>query len=255
MTFSMWDLGFGSWDFPWCWPWARRRGRASAWVQLHALRAGRRDLLFRDSAADEATQQKVQAFLAALKVGDRVVTSGGLYGTITRIGDASIQVQVANNVRVEMSRNADRRLPGPGARGTGESVVNKNLRWRLIVILAVIGLAVWSFYPPGEKINLGLDLKGGVHLVMRVQTDEALRIETETTVERLRDTLSRAGVQYTKLEVTSPTEFVSRACRTAGVPSGRGRRWTRSSAAPRAPAAAIPTRCGRISRRSCVRRR
>ena len=30
-------------------------------------------------------QQKVQAFLAALKVGDRIVTSGGLYGTITRI--------------------------------------------------------------------------------------------------------------------------------------------------------------------------
>ena len=51
-------------------------------------------------------QQKVQAFLAALKVGDRVVTSGGLFGTITRLGDASIQVQVADNVRVEMSRNA-----------------------------------------------------------------------------------------------------------------------------------------------------
>jgi preprotein translocase subunit SecD len=87
--------------------------------------------------------------------------------------------------------------------------VNKNLRWRVIVILAVIGLAVWSFYPPGQKINLGLDLKGGVHLVMRVRTDEALRIETETTVERLRETLSRAGIQYMSLEVTSPTEFVA----------------------------------------------
>src|SRR5918996_4507226 len=44
---------------------------------------------------------------------------------------------------------------------------------------------------------------------MRVQTDAALRIETETTVERLRDTLSRAAVQYMGLEVTSPTEFVA----------------------------------------------
>ena len=51
-------------------------------------------------------QQKVQAFLSALKVGDRIVTTGGLYGTITRIADASIQVQVADKVRVEMSRNA-----------------------------------------------------------------------------------------------------------------------------------------------------
>jgi len=87
--------------------------------------------------------------------------------------------------------------------------VNKNLRWKVLVILGVVGLSIWSFYPPGTKVNLGLDLKGGVHLVMRVQTDAALRIETETTVERLRETLGTAGIQYTKLEVTSPTEFVA----------------------------------------------
>ena len=86
--------------------------------------------------------------------------------------------------------------------------MNKNLRWKFLLIVAVIALAVWSFYPPSQKVNLGLDLKGGVHLVMRVQSDAALRIETETTSERLRDTLSRANVQYAKLEVTSPTEFV-----------------------------------------------
>jgi preprotein translocase subunit SecD len=87
--------------------------------------------------------------------------------------------------------------------------VNKNLRWRVIAIAAVIGLAVWSFYPPSQKVNLGLDLRGGVHMVLRVQTDAALRIETETTVERLRERLSTAGVQFAKLEVTSPTEFVA----------------------------------------------
>lgn len=86
--------------------------------------------------------------------------------------------------------------------------MNKNLRWKGLVIVAVIALSVWSFYPPSTKVNLGLDLMGGVHLVMRVQTDAALRIETETTVERLRETLATAGVQYAKLEVTSPTEFV-----------------------------------------------
>jgi preprotein translocase subunit SecD len=86
--------------------------------------------------------------------------------------------------------------------------VNKNLRWKLIVIAAVVGLSVWAFYPPDQKVNLGLDLKGGVHLVMRVQTEQALRVETETTVERLREALSRANVQYAKLEVTGATEFV-----------------------------------------------
>src|SRR5688572_4878630 len=83
----------------------------------------------------------------------------------------------------------------------------KDIRWRLILIAVVIGLSIWSFYPPESKIKLGLDLKGGVHLVLRVHTDDALRVETEKTVERLRDSLQRAGVQFTKAEVVSATEF------------------------------------------------
>jgi preprotein translocase subunit SecD len=86
--------------------------------------------------------------------------------------------------------------------------MKQNLRWRIVTILVVVAVAVWAFYPPGQKINLGLDLKGGVHLVLRVQTDDALKVETETTAERLRDTLTRAGVQYAKLEASSATEFV-----------------------------------------------
>ena len=51
-------------------------------------------------------QKKVQEFLSALKVGDRVITSGGLFGSITRVGDKSLQLQVADKVRVEVSRAA-----------------------------------------------------------------------------------------------------------------------------------------------------
>jgi preprotein translocase subunit YajC len=51
-------------------------------------------------------QKKVDEFLGALKVGDKVVTSGGLYGSVTRIGDGSLQLQIADKVRVEISRNA-----------------------------------------------------------------------------------------------------------------------------------------------------
>jgi preprotein translocase subunit SecD len=83
----------------------------------------------------------------------------------------------------------------------------KTLQWRLILIAAVLGLSIWSFYPPQTKIKLGLDLKGGVHLVLRVHTDDALNLETQTTVERLRDSLTRASVQFGKVEVVNPTEF------------------------------------------------
>jgi preprotein translocase subunit YajC len=51
-------------------------------------------------------QKKVQEFLSALKVGDKVVTSGGIYGSIAKIGEDAVQLQIAPNVRVEMSRAA-----------------------------------------------------------------------------------------------------------------------------------------------------
>ena len=107
MTFLM--LGFGIWDlgFPVVWAMGTpQQGAPSAWVQLLPFVLVVGIFYFVILLPMKRRQQKVQTFLAALKVGDRIVTSGGLYGTITRLSDASIQVQVANNVRVEMSRNA-----------------------------------------------------------------------------------------------------------------------------------------------------
>ena len=51
-------------------------------------------------------QQKVQQFLDNLKVNDRIVTTSGIYGQITRLGDQSVQLQVADKVRIEVSRAA-----------------------------------------------------------------------------------------------------------------------------------------------------
>ena len=48
--------------------------------------------------------KKVQEFQAALKVGDRVITTGGIYGQVTRISENSIQLQVADKVRIEVAR-------------------------------------------------------------------------------------------------------------------------------------------------------
>ena len=51
-------------------------------------------------------QKKVQEFQASLKVGDRVITTGGIYGQVTRVTDASVQIQVADKVRIEVARAA-----------------------------------------------------------------------------------------------------------------------------------------------------
>jgi len=49
-------------------------------------------------------QKKVQEFQSGLKVGDKVITTSGIYGQITRVNDKSVQVQVADKVRIEIAR-------------------------------------------------------------------------------------------------------------------------------------------------------
>jgi preprotein translocase subunit SecD len=106
-----------------------------------------------------------------------------------------------------------------------------NLRWKLTSILAV--LVVFSavgVYPlvaqrlgitePSwlieRALKLGLDLKGGVHLVLRVQTDKALLAQTESDLERLRQVLTDRSIPFTSVASTGPTSF-----RVEGIPSGQ----------------------------------
>jgi preprotein translocase subunit SecD len=88
----------------------------------------------------------------------------------------------------------------------------KNLRWKFIAIVAVAAVALVAFYPPslwGQKktrLHLGLDLQGGVHLVLQVNTDDALKVETSTSMEQFAEALKTAGVTVTP-RLNSPTEF------------------------------------------------
>ncbi len=58
-------------------------------------------------------QKKVQQMIDNLKIGDKVVTSGGIYGTIVGFKADRIQLRVAENVKIEMSRNAVTALQTP----------------------------------------------------------------------------------------------------------------------------------------------
>src|SRR5438093_13617995 len=97
-----------------------------------------------------------------------------------------------------------------------------NLRWKVVTVLAVFiiffGVGVYpliaqryNIQQPAwlldKALKLGLDLKGGVHLVLRVQTDDALRIETESEMERLREQLATSKVNVGNATLVSPTEF------------------------------------------------
>jgi preprotein translocase subunit SecD len=94
--------------------------------------------------------------------------------------------------------------------------MSKTLQWKVLTILAVVGLAIWAFTPPQEKVRLGLDLKGGVHLVMRVQTDDALRVESEASADRLREALRGLNIPVTGVAVSTPGTFT-----VTGVPAAQ----------------------------------
>lgn len=51
-------------------------------------------------------QQQHQQMLQNLKRGDRIITTGGLYGTIESLDEKTIQLKIANQVKVKLSRSA-----------------------------------------------------------------------------------------------------------------------------------------------------
>jgi preprotein translocase subunit YajC len=107
MTFSCLGIGIRELGFPCLVAMAAPGpGGPSAWVQLLPFVLVLGIFYFIILLPMKRRQQKVQAFLSALKVGDRVVTTGGVFGTITRVSDQSLQLQIADKVRIEVSRAA-----------------------------------------------------------------------------------------------------------------------------------------------------
>src|SRR6202521_5769899 len=97
-----------------------------------------------------------------------------------------------------------------------------NLRWKILTIVFVfivffsVGVypligarygVTWPRWLTSMALKRGLDLQGGVHLVLRVKADTPLKVETESEMERLRGLLSTRSVQTTNIELVSPTQF------------------------------------------------
>ena len=114
------------------------------------------------------------------------------------------------------------------------SAAMARVRKRMLIVAAVVALSLVVIYPPGESIKLGLDLKGGAHLVLRVKTDDALRVETQATAERLRNALTESRVTFSSVEAAAPTEF-----RAEGI---------QDDSAMRGPSAAAEVRFDRVAR-------
>jgi preprotein translocase subunit SecD len=72
--------------------------------------------------------------------------------------------------------------------------LRKDLRWKAAVIAVVIGVSVWFAFPLDKRINLGLDLQGGMHLVLEVEAEKAVESTTERLVNEITEALKKAGI-------------------------------------------------------------
>jgi preprotein translocase subunit SecD len=90
-----------------------------------------------------------------------------------------------------------------------------NLLWKVVLILAVLIVFVWGIFlgtdpqksieaiktkgllaGVQQNIHLGLDLRGGTHLILQVQVNDAVNAETDQTIERLKDAFKKKNISY-----------------------------------------------------------
>jgi len=86
--------------------------------------------------------------------------------------------------------------------------MKKNLKWKVGLVLAIVGLCLFLIYPPKNKIKLGLDLKGGTHLLLQVMTDDAINAETDQQIARFEEVFKKNNISFTKATKEKPGEFI-----------------------------------------------
>ena len=97
--------------------------------------------------------------------------------------------------------------------GLAYAFMRPELRWRAVsygAFLLACAVAIWPPYDrdgvPG-RIRLGLDLRGGIHLVLQVVVEDALNATVDDAVTTARDQAARKGIQVVSVQRTSPTAF------------------------------------------------
>ena len=88
----------------------------------------------------------------------------------------------------------------------------KNLKWKMLIIAIVVGLSFWKAYPPLDihdkdgkvvekgKVNLGLDLQGGMHIVLEVDTSALTEDEAKDAPDRALEIIRNRIDQFGVLE-------------------------------------------------------
>src|SRR5712692_6918376 len=96
--------------------------------------------------------------------------------------------------------------------------MRKNLTTKTIVIVATILLCIYGIIgvPKSkadlvsnlrENVRLGLDLRGGSHLILQVQVQDAAKAEADQVIERLKEELRKANIDLSSLDRNDPARI------------------------------------------------
>jgi len=93
----------------------------------------------------------------------------------------------------------------------------KYSKWIMLFIIGLIVLSIWTVYPPQEKIKLGLDLKGGTHLVLeadltKLPPGESLEEVVTTAIETIRNRVDALGLKEPTITRQGKKRIIGRYC-------------------------------------------
>jgi len=94
--------------------------------------------------------------------------------------------------------------------------MQKNLKFKIALIAAVLVLCVYGIvgFPKSKEelvanwnqnVKLGLDLRGGSHLVLQVQVQDAFKAEADQAIERIKEELRKASIDYKEIDRNDPS--------------------------------------------------
>src|SRR5690349_8463651 len=100
--------------------------------------------------------------------------------------------------------------------------MDSNLRWKavfitLVILLCIFGLVGLPSFPTSlaqlrdnfsRRIKLGLDLQGGTHLILQVQVNEAVSLQTDQTIDHLGTQLRDKNIRYDDIRKASDTQIL-----------------------------------------------
>src|SRR5271155_5893619 len=96
--------------------------------------------------------------------------------------------------------------------------MNKNLTWKLVIVFGILLVFVGGIFGPPwtwsgrgpmalvrDHISLGLDLRGGTHLILQVQVNDAVNVDSDNAIEMLKEQLNKKKINFADITKPDPT--------------------------------------------------